>query len=400
MPPTLDPQLVFERYIVGSGNRLAAAAARRAAEAPGRSYNPLVVCGPPGLGKTHLLTAIGHLAHAVDPELVVRYEPADAFVDRLTSSISAGTVEQLREASTGVGLWLLDDLQNLGGKARTQEELLRIWEAMIARGAQIVVALDRPLAEVPALDGRLASRLAGGLSVDISAPDSETRLGILRQTIAERGFPLPSEVIDALAALPIDNVRELQGALNRLVAAVDIEERRVGAGDVATLLGLDLHPAPAPQDEFGAFLTDISAAVAAVVETAPWRRRLAEAILRWEGEGVRTRRLEEALDADSAPDVDALLSAFARDVGRLRQIASLLPSPPAEAGLLSDPDRLREAEALLAASAAGPAERTSAAPPPAATAGAAARVDPWFLDHAKLVWHWMALDERLLEEER
>ena len=395
----LDRQLVFDRFVVGTGNRLAAAAARRTAESPGRSYNPLVVTGAPGLGKTHLLTAIGHLARAVEPESVIHYEGIETFVDRLTDSIAAGTVDELREARGSTDIWLLDDLQNVGGKSRTQEELLRIWETMIQRGAQVVVAVDRPLTEVPGLDPRVASRLAGGLTVEINAPDPATRLGIILQIVSERGFPLPTTVVEALADLPIPNVRELQGGLNRVVAAVEIEGRPADAAMVASLLGLDGDPRAISEDEFGGFLADISNAVAAVVETAPWRRRVAESILRWGGEGVRTRRLEAALDADSAPDVDALLRGFARDVVRMRELARTLPAPPADPLLVTDPDRLADLEALVGRSGGSSVPRPAPRPPEAA-GPASLRVDPWFLDRGKFAWDWLALDERIIEEQR
>lgn len=402
---SLDSQLVFDRFVVGAGNRLAAAAARRAAESPGRSYNPLVICGPSGLGKTHLLMAVGHMARALEPELVVHYEPLESFVDRLTSSIAAGTVDEFREAGAGADLLLLDDLQDVAGKARTQEELVRIWERMVQRGAQVVVASDRLPQEIPALDARLASRLAGGLTVEVTPPDAETRRGVLSQMIDERGAELDPEVVDVLARLPIENVRELQGAVNRILAAVEIEQIRVAPAEVPALLGMGVAAAPAPRDEFGAFVSDIASAVAAVVETSPWRRRLAEAILRWEGEGIRTRRLEEALDADSAPDVDALLGAFARDVHRLRQIQRELAAPPADPALLTDPDRLPEAEALLAAARPAPAAPTvqdvrAAAQESAPTPTPATQPDRWFLDREKLAWGWLALQERTLEEQK
>lgn len=269
---------------------------------------------------------------------------------------------------------------------------------MIQRGGQVVVVVDRPLSEIEGLDPRLASRLAGGLTVEVTAPDPETRMGIVRQLTAERGLPLPSEVLQALAGLPIGNVRELQGALNRLVAAVEIEGRPVDASAVAALLGFDAAPGALSEDEFGGFVSDISTAVAAVVETAPWRRRIAEAILRWSGEGVRTRRLESALDADTAPDVDALLRGFARDVVRMRELTRALVAPPADAALSADPDRLPELEALAAAGGDQPLAEPEEAPIQTAAQGSG--VDPWFLDRSRFAWDWLALEDRIIEEQR
>jgi hypothetical protein len=392
MNPPLDPRLVFDRFVIGPGNLLAATAARRVAESPGRSYNPLVVSGGPGVGKTHLLTAIAHLAREVDPDILVQAESAEEFVDRLTASIADGTVGEMREASATAGLWIFDDLQALAGKTRSQEELAALWESARARGTQLVVSVDRPLTELGALDRRLASRLDEGLTVDLGPPDRATRLAILRQLSAEGGHALAKEVLEALAALPIENVRELSSALERVVVHAE-SGGPVEASDVARVVGIEAA-AETPEGEFAGFLTDISSAVAAVVETAPWRRELAEAILRWEGEGVRTRRLEAALDAESAPDVEGLLRGFARDVARLRELARTLPAAPADPALLSDPDRLDELEALAAASS----RPAPAAPRP--PANPAERIDPWFLNRARFAWDWVSLEERIIEEQR
>jgi hypothetical protein len=228
--------------------------------------------------------------------------------------------------------------------------------------------------------------------VDLTSPDAEMRRGILRQLAAEHDVPLQPALLDALALLPIENLRELEGAFGRILAAVQVQETPVRAADLGALLGLDREWEGAEGDEFGTFLTDISSAVAAVVETAPWRRTLADAILRWGGEGVRTRRLEAALDADSAPDIDALLADFGRDVIRLREIERELPTPPDDPQLLRDPDRLAEAEALLA--------RTLRPPPPAPPAPPLEPqpvADPWFLDRDKLAWQWVDVEGRALE---
>lgn len=399
MSTELDPRFVFDRFVVGPANRLAASAARRAAQSPGSSYNPLVVCGPAGLGKTHLLKAVGHLARSVEPELYVHYETVDSFVDRLTSAISAGTVEEFREATSRMGLLLLDDLQEVVGKGRTQEELLLTWQTMLERGSQVVVVADRAPHEIQALDPRLAALLADGLIVDIAPPESETRLRILRQLIEERGAELDADVVQAMGRVPMENVRDLEAALETILTIAS-GDTPVQPADVPALLGAGVDRPGGAATEFGDFLTDISTAVAAVVETAPWRKRIAQAILRWEGEGVRTRRLEEALDADSAPDVDALLTAFGRDVARLREIGRELPMPPGDPLLLGDPDRLHEAEALLAR--ARSTSRPSSEPPrrraTAARDEGPASPDSWFLDREKLAWDWIALDERIVEE--
>jgi chromosomal replication initiator protein len=351
MSVPLDPRFTFESFVVGPGNRLAAAAARRAAESPGTSYNPLVLYSGPGLGKTHLLNAVGHLALDVRPDLKVLYEPLEAFVDRLSAAMASASLSRVREEYTSLGLLLLDDVQFLAGKSRTQDELLRIWDEMSWRNAQVVLASDRPPQEIDGLDERLISRFSGGLIVDISPPDPETRVAIITRKAEERGIELASGVPEALARLSFDSVRDLQGGLNRVLAIQEVEGRRVSPEEVAMLLGIE-HVRTASEDEFNAFLSDISFTVAELVETAPWRKKVAEAILRWEGEGLRTRRLEDALEADSAPDVDLLLERFAADADRLYDIevelTELDPKCAAHPSM-RDPDRVAEAEALLAA---------------------------------------------------
>src|SRR5690606_13970530 len=137
MPTPLDPRCSFERFIVGPANRVAAAAAVRAAEAPGRIYNPLVIAGAPGLGKTHLLMAIGQRARMFDAELRVHYETGEEFVDRVTAALAAGTLEAFRAAMASVDLLLLDGLDQVAGKGRTEEELLRLAGEMLGRGRQL-----------------------------------------------------------------------------------------------------------------------------------------------------------------------------------------------------------------------------------------------------------------------
>ncbi|HEX2092806.1 MAG TPA: DnaA/Hda family protein, partial [Longimicrobiaceae bacterium] len=363
MTSTLDPRFTFDSFVVGPSNRLAAAAARRAAESPGTSYNPLVIHSGPGLGKTHLLNAVGHLALSVRPELRVEYETLGRLVDRVNAALAAGAIEAFREECRSVDLLLLDDIQFLAGKVRSQEELLRVWDEMVRAGAQVVLASDRAPQEIDGLDARLVSRLSGGLIVDLAPPEVETRIAILRRKAEERGVVLGPAVTDALARLTWSSVRELQGGLNRLLALQETEAREVAPEEVAPFLGMQPGGA-APEDEFSTFLLDISSTVAQMVESAPWRRALGEAILRWEGEGVRTRRLEEALESESVPDVEALLAGFAADVERLRVAEAgvrALDPEAASSPLFHDPDRVEDAEALLTAARA--AAVPLAAPP-------------------------------------
>ncbi|HEX7049017.1 MAG TPA: DnaA/Hda family protein [Longimicrobiales bacterium] len=350
----LESRFTFDAYVIGAANRLACAAARRVAESPGATYNPFFVYSASGLGKTHLVTAIGNHARRVHPELRVVYDTLEHFMEGVTAAIEAGDRDAFRSRLDEIDLLLLDDVQFLAGRHRTQEELLRAWDTLSSRGGQVVLTSDRPPQEIDGLDERLLSRFSGGLIVDIAAPDYETRVAIVRRKAAEREQPLEEGVAEALARIAFANVRELQGALNRLVAVQELEGRAVTADEVPALLGLEGARRDAP--EFNAFLAEISDTVDAVVSQSPVERQIADAILRWEGEGYRTRRLEDALRAPGdEEEVEALIRGYEADVERLREIALEIDSLDPGAAernrrdLLRDPDRRDDAEALLAA---------------------------------------------------
>lgn len=390
-----DPRFTFDTFVAGPGNQMAAAAARRAAESPGTSYNPLFLYGEAGVGKTHLLHAVGALALAVRPDIRVYLRAAADLVDDLSSAVAAGTVEAFRDELLESDVILLDDVDALAGKSRTQEELLAVWDELVWTGLQVVLTSRVPPAEIRGLDEGLRAKLAGGLVVDITPAEAETRLGIVRQGAEERGMALAAGVDDALARLPLDGARELHAGLDAIARVQEGEARQVAAGEVAGIVGTGDEAESFGGDEFSAFLADIAFTVEQLVETDPWRKRLAEAILRFEGEGVRTRRLEAALDADTAPDVDSLLRSYAADVERLREIAgelAQLDASAASSAVLADPDRLAEAEALLL-SARAAAERK------AGEAAPAAAVDRWYASNAeKVAWSWLALEDRVIEE--
>jgi chromosomal replication initiator protein len=343
----LDPRFTFDAFVVGPGNRLATAAARRVADTPGSTYNPLFVYGGSGLGKTHLLCAIGHQVQR-GHGYSVTYETLEHLVERISAAVEAGELDAFREGLRDTHLLLVDDVQFMAGRRQAQEELMRAWDAIASRGGQVVLACDRPPQEIDALDERLLTRLSGGLLVDTGPPDYETRIAIARRKADERGAELGAEVIQALARIAFTNVRELQGALNRLIAVQELESREVGADEVPTLLGAAAERGP---DEFGEFLSDISGTVTAVVEEGD--RTIADAILTWEGEGIRTGRLDAALAGTlSVNQAEELVRRFEHDVRRLRAIRAEIearePDAPELAGeVLANPDRLADAEALL-----------------------------------------------------
>ena len=386
-----DPRFTFETFVVGSGNRMAAAAARHVAESPGTSYNPLWVYGAAGTGKSHLLRAVAALALAVRPELRVVAETAEGIASRLSTAIAAGGLDAFRDGLLDAGLLVIDDAEALAGKARTQEELVWLWDEFLRHNVQLIFASTVPPAELDGMDEALRGRLGDGMVVDIAPPEPETRREIVRRHAAGQGVELDSGVDDVLANLGVAGAHELHATVDRIAAVQAERGAPVSAAEVPAIV----DGGAAPNDEFSAFLSDIAFTVGQLVEEAPWRKRLAEAILRWEGEGVRTRRLESALDADAAPDVDAVLAGFAADVGKLRALREqlvALDEKAATSPVLADPDRVGEAEAMLL-SARAAAERRIAQEP------AAPPVDRWYFTNAeKVAWGWIALDDRLIEE--
>src|SRR5690606_6314777 len=242
--------------IVGSANRLAAAAAKRVAEAPGAAYNPLFLYSESGLGKTHLIMAIGNHIHRVHDDIEVVYDTLEHLMEGVMEAIQAGERDAFRARLRGASVLLLDDVQFLAGRRGAQEELLRSWDALTARGGQVVLASDRPPAEIDGLDQRLLSRFSGGLMADLSVPDYETRVAIARHKAEERGHLLSAGVAEALAKHAFGNVRELQGALNRIIAVQELDRRPVSAEEVADLLG---RPAElSGRDEFGSFMEEVT----------------------------------------------------------------------------------------------------------------------------------------------
>ena len=372
MTTALNPKFTFDTFVVGAANRLAVTAARTVAESPGSAYNPLFIYSGSGLGKTHLLMAIGAAAKRLAPDLNVEYLTLDEYVEAFHAAIGAGQGDAFRRRFQTVDVLLIDDVQFLTNRLEMQAELLRLSEALQAAGRQIVLTSDRTPVDIENLDERLISRFSGGLVVDIGAPDYETRVAILRRKTEERGAEFQPGVLETVAAASFANVRELMGVLNRLVAYQAVNETPLNAEGAKQLLGIESRSAaaavptgervPTP-DEFAAFLTDVTVTVGKAVEA--WRARIAEAILRWEGEGYRTRRLEALLEQETPLAPDEEIAAFARDVERLRVLeAEVSQFDPQAAGqsVFRDPERLVEAEEAASRVRAG------AAPPPAPSA--------------------------------
>jgi chromosomal replication initiator protein len=214
----LNARYTFGNFIVGSANRLAHAASLSVAERPGHAYNPLFLYGGVGLGKTHLMHAIGNAVVAKLPRKRVAYATSEKFTNEFITSIQQGKIDDFRARYRRIDLLLIDDIQFIADKERTQEEFFHTFNAIHEDGKQIVLSSDRPPKAILTLEERLRSRFEWGLIADLTAPDLETRIAILRAKAEEQGTPITSDVIEFIARKVVSNIRELEGALNRIVA--------------------------------------------------------------------------------------------------------------------------------------------------------------------------------------
>jgi chromosomal replication initiator protein len=214
----INPRYTFANFIVGSANRLAHAASLSVAERPGHAYNPLFLYGGVGLGKTHLMHAIGNQVMAKFPRKRVVYATSEKFTNEFITSIQQGKIDEFRSRYRRIDLLLIDDIQFIADKERTQEEFFHTFNAIHEDGKQIVLSSDRPPKAILTLEERLRSRFEWGLIADLTAPDLETRIAILRAKAEEGAVPISSDVIEFIARKVVSNIRELEGALNRIVA--------------------------------------------------------------------------------------------------------------------------------------------------------------------------------------
>lgn len=223
----LNPRLTYESYVVGSSNRFAHAASLAVADQPGGTFNPLFVHGGVGLGKTHLLHAIGHRAIANNSSLNIVYVSSETFTNDLIKGIMAQRMEEFRGRYRTIDILMIDDIQFIAGKESTQEEFFHTFNALYQNGKQVVISSDRPPKSISALEDRLRSRFEGGLIADVQLPDYEMRTAILRTKAAELGVSLPDDLIEYVANRDQSNIRELEGALNKILMMAQLYNRKL-----------------------------------------------------------------------------------------------------------------------------------------------------------------------------
>lgn len=245
IPPGLAAGLDFDRFVIGAGNRFAHSAALAVAESPGESYNPLFLYGSPGLGKTHLLVSIaGYLADR-RPDLDVVYTTAERFTSEFVTALRGDgrPTERFKQRYRGVDVLLIDDVQFLEGKARTEDEFFHTFNELYAQGSQVVLSSDRPPEALGRLSERMRDRFAWGLTIELQGPDPATRVTLLRRLAAEHGIPVPDvEVLEQIAGSAPANLRRLEGALTRVTAFASMLGETPSADLVRKALGGDGEP--------------------------------------------------------------------------------------------------------------------------------------------------------------
>ena len=264
--PAGNPRFSFEHFVIGDSNRLAHAAALTVAELPGQAYNPLFICGSPGVGKTHLLRAIANLLRSCNPGLSVRTSTGEAFTNEFQLALASGGMDLFKSRFRDVDVLLIDDVQFLERKARTEEEFFHTFDTLHEAGAQLVLTSDRPPRDLQALEDRLRERFQAGLVADIHPPDINTRLAILRKRVHQDGIEdLQDGTLEVIARRIALNVRALEGALIRVIAFSSLTGRSL-TPELATEVLDGLYPHTSPQTRT---LAEIQAAACQHFDLSP-----------------------------------------------------------------------------------------------------------------------------------
>ncbi len=237
MESNLNPKYTFENFVVGASNQFAHAAAIAVAQNPGRAYNPLFIYGGVGLGKTHLMQAIGNFVKKLNPGKNVVYVTTESFMNDLIDSIRNDRMPSFRERYRTVDVLLIDDIQFISGKDRTQIEFFHTFNALYDSNKQVVLTSDRPPKDIPMLTERLKSRFEWGLIADIQPPDFETRVAILRKKAVSEGIEITDDVLEVLATRIKSNIRQLEGSLLKLKAKAQLEGRPIDESLVQEMFG-------------------------------------------------------------------------------------------------------------------------------------------------------------------
>ncbi len=246
-PSRLNPKYIFETFVIGASNRFAHAAAVAVAEAPAKAYNPLFIYGDSGLGKTHLLHAIGHYAYNLYPHVRVRYVNSEEFTNDFINSIGEGKAGAFQRRYRDVDVLLIDDIQFLQGKEQTMEEFFHTFNALHNANKQVVITSDLPPKQLAGFEARLRSRFEWGLITDVQPPDLETRIAILRKKASRENLAAPNDVLSYIASKISSNIRELEGALIRVTAFANLNRQQVDLA-LAEIVLKDLITDDEPQE--------------------------------------------------------------------------------------------------------------------------------------------------------
>ncbi len=229
----LNPRYNFNNFVVGSNNELAFAACKSVAENPGENYNPLFIYGGVGLGKTHLLHSVGNQVSSLNKNIVIKYVGMERFANELLSALQNSKAREFKNDYIKLDVLIIDDVQFLAKKEKTQEEFFHVFETLYQHGKQIIISSDRPPKSIPTLEDRLRSRFEGGMIADITKPDLETRMAIIQKKLKEKNFNLRDEIVQYLAESIYHNVRELEGALNKIIAIYQLSNKTPKLEDIA-----------------------------------------------------------------------------------------------------------------------------------------------------------------------